>query len=76
MIILIYLDNVIDCMLKGLDEHVNVMICNIADLFLSTTLIYFLLPLYGINGYILVIYISEIFNFSISLFLLHKKSKL
>ena len=75
IIIFIYLDNVIDCMLKGLDEHVNVMICNIVDLFLSTTLIYFLLPLYGINGYILVIYISEVFNFSISLYLLHKKIK-
>ena len=75
IIIFIYLDNVIDCILKGLDEHVNVMICNIADLFLSTTLIYFLLPIYGINGYILVVYISEIFNFSISLYLLYKKIK-
>lgn len=75
IIIFIYLDTVIDCMLKGLDEHLNVMLCNILDLFLSTILIYFLLPIYGISGYILVIYISEIFNFSISLLLLYKKSK-
>ena len=75
LIVLIYLDNIIDSMLKGLDEQINVMFCNIFDLFLSTTLIYFLLPIYGIYGYIFIIFVSEILNFSISLYQLYRKTK-
>ena len=75
LIVLIYLDNIIDSMLKGLDEQISVMLCNIFDLFLSTTLIYFLLPIYGIYGYIAVIFVSEILNFSISLYQLYKVTK-
>lgn len=71
----IYIDGIIDNILKGLDKQVTVMLCNILDLFISIGSIYLLLPIYGIYGYIIVIYISEIFNFSISFWQLKKISK-
>jgi stage V sporulation protein B len=44
LITLIYLDNVIDNILKGLGKQVSVMICNIFDMVISISFIYFLLP--------------------------------
>ena len=67
LIFFMYLDNVIDNILKGLDKQFAVMLCNIFDLFISIAFIYFLLPTMGIKGYIIIIFISEIFNFSVSL---------
>lgn len=67
VVLIMYLDTVVDGMLKGLNEQVNVMKCNILDLFVSISFIYFLLPIYSINGYIAVIYISEILNGIISI---------
>lgn len=72
LIIFIYLDNVVDCILKGLDKQVGVMIINIFDLLISISCIYFLLPIYGIFGYLTVLFISEIFNCFFSIFLLKK----
>ena len=62
LIIFMYLDSVIDGILKGLDKQVGVMAINIIDLFTSISVIYFLLPVYGILGYIAVIFMSEILN--------------
>lgn len=72
LVILMYLDHIIDAILRGIDKQVKVMYCNIADLFISVVLIYFLLPVYGIIGYLIVIYVSEILNTSISTFQLYK----
>lgn len=72
LVILMYLDHIIDAILRGIDKQVKVMYCNIADLFISVILIYFLLPIYGVLGYIIVIYVSEILNTSISIYQLHK----
>lgn len=69
---LMYLDHIIDAILRGIDKQVKVMYCNIADLFISVILIYFLLPIHGILGYILVIYVSEILNTSISTYQLYR----
>ena len=71
LILLIYLDKVIDAMLRGLDKQVGVMFCNIFDLFSTTFLIYLLVPVYGISGYLVIIAISEILNFTISLIQLY-----
>ena len=76
LIILMYIDTIVDGMLKGLNEQVAVMKCNILDLFISTILIYILLPIMGIMGYIVVLYISEILNVIISTIQLVKVSKL
>lgn len=75
IIILIYLDKIIDAMLRGLDKQVGVMFCNIFDLFLTIVLIYTIVPSYGIYGYLAVIVISEILNFTISLVQLYKVTK-
>lgn len=72
IILFIYLDNIIDCILKGLNKQVGIMFCNILDLVVSIALICTLLPIKGILGYVIVMYVSEILNFSISLFQLKK----
>lgn len=76
LIFFMYIDNIIDCILKGLNKQFGVMCCNILDLSITTCFIYFLLPIYGINGYIISIFISELLNFSISLFQMIKYSKI
>lgn len=72
LIILIYLDKIIDAMLRGLDKQVGVMFCNIFDLVSTIILIYTLVPIFGIYGYIAIIAISELLNFTISLIQLYK----
>lgn len=72
LIIFMYLDGIIDNILKGLNEQLGVMKCNILDLFTSIFFIYFLLPTWGLTGYIVVIYISELLNFGISFYQLKK----
>ena len=72
LILFMYPDNIIDSMLKGLNKQINVMICNILDLILTIGILYFLLPVLGITGYLLAIIISEIFNFFVSYFQLYK----
>lgn len=75
LVILIYLDKIIDAMLRGLDKQVGVMFCNIFDLFSTILLIYTIVPIYGIYGYIAIIAISEILNFTISLIQLYRVTK-
>ncbi len=62
-----YVDIIIDNILKGLDAQTNVMIINIIDLVVSTTLIFFFVPILGVKGYIFSIFVSEILNLSLSL---------
>lgn len=76
LITLIYLDNVIDSILKGLGKQISVMCCNILDLVISVSFIYYLLPIFGSVGYIIVMYISEILNYSISVITLFKETNL
>lgn len=68
----IYVDTVVDSILRGLDAQVGVMIINIFDLIISVSFIYFFVPKLGLIGYIISIYMSEILNFTISLFQLIK----
>lgn len=68
----IYVDTVVDSVLRGLDAQVGVMIINILDLVLSTSFIYFIVPKLGLIGYIISIYMSEVLNFTISLIQLIK----
>lgn len=72
LILFMYPDTIIDSMLKGLNKQFSVMICNILDLILTISILYFLLPSFGITGYLLSIMISEIFNFCISYFQLYR----
>ena len=61
-----YLDIVIDSILKGLDAQVSVMGINVFDCTVSIAFIYFLVPILGFSGYIISIFISEIIDFSLS----------
>lgn len=72
LILFMYLDNIIDSMLKGLNGQFGVMICNIADLIITICILYFLLPILGVTGYIIAIFVSELFNFVLSYIQLYK----
>lgn len=66
LILIMYLDMVIDGILKGLDAQTSVMLVNVFDLAITTTFIYFAVPFWGISGYIVSIFLSEIVNFTAS----------
>lgn len=76
VIIFMYLDSIVDGILKGLDKQVSVMIINIIDLISSILLISFLLPVYGTFGYLIVIFISEILNCILSIWVLINTTKI
>lgn len=75
LVLIMYIDNIVDGMLKGLNKQVAVMKCNILDLFISIILMYVLLPIYGIYGYIIVLFTSELLNGFISIIQLVKYTK-
>ncbi|MBQ2835263.1 MAG: oligosaccharide flippase family protein [Clostridia bacterium] len=66
LIVVMYLDIVIDGILKGLDAQVDVMIVNVFDCIVSIAFIYFLVPILGFSGYIISIFISEVIDFTLS----------
>jgi stage V sporulation protein B len=63
---LMYIDTVTDSILKGMGEQVYTMNVNIADAAISVILVTLLVPRFGIYGYIAVMYITELINFSFS----------
>lgn len=64
---LMYLDSVVDGILKGLNEQVSYLIFNFIDSVIRVILTYFLLPIMGIKGFIIVIFVSELLNTSLSI---------
>ena len=66
LIPIMYLDNVIDAVLKGLDKQVDVLKINVLDLIFSIILLFWLIPKFGVIGYIFTIYCSELLNFLLS----------
>ena len=73
LVIFMYIDNIVDGMLKGINEHVSVMLCNILDLIVTILIIFFIVPILGMEGYILSIFVSELLNFSVSLYQLKRR---
>lgn len=67
LIPVMYIDNTTDAILKGLGEQFASMRYNIIDALVSVILVFFLLPPFGIKGYVLVIYVCEILNAALSL---------
>lgn len=67
LVLIMYMDTIVDGMLKGLGEQLNSMKYNIIDSLTSVILIYLLLPVYGVNGYIVTVMVTEILNFTLSL---------
>lgn len=74
--IIMYADTLTDSLLKGLDCQVSVVRINILDTFLCIALILILIPSMGSTGYILILYLSEIFNIILSLRKLIQKTKI
>lgn len=72
LIPIMYLDHIVDGMLKGLGEQLYSMRVNIADAFLSVILVWVLIPRMGISGYILTIFLMEVLNASLSIMRLLK----
>lgn len=69
---IMYTDMITDGMLKGLDQQVYSMKYNIIDSALCVGLVYYLLPKYSVTGYIIILYVSEIINFILSINRLRK----
>lgn len=72
LIPLMYLDSVVDGILKGLDQQINSMKYNFADSSLRVLLIYLVLPHFGLKGYIAILFLSTIFNVTLSIHCLLK----
>ena len=66
LVIPMYLDHVVDGMLKGLNQQMSSLKYNIADSFLRVALILCLIPHIGSIGYVAMLYISELFNLFLS----------
>lgn len=64
---LMYLDKVVDGMLKGLNQQMYYLSCNIIDSVVRVLLISILLPLVGINGLIIMTFVSTVLNSSLSI---------
>jgi len=64
---IMFLDSITDGMLKGLGQQVYSMGVNIADSLLSVILVYLLLPIFAIRGFIFMVFFTECFNFLFSL---------
>lgn len=67
LIPLMYLDGVVDAILKGLDEQLHYLSYNIIDSTLRVILIFIFLPMYGLQGLIIVMFVSAILNSSLSM---------
>ncbi len=67
LIPIMYLDNAVDTMLKGIGEQFWSMCVNIIDAAVSVLMVYSVVPSFGITGYIVTVYVCEALNFVLSL---------
>lgn len=66
IVTVMYLDSAVDGILKGLGEQVAVVRYNVYDTAMCVGLVYGLVPLFGTEGYLATIVISEVFNMALS----------
>lgn len=71
-----YLDKIVDGSLNALDLQVTTLKYNIIDMFVRISAITFLIPRYGINGFVLVLFISTTFNTSLGVIKILRVTKL
>ncbi len=72
LIPIIYMDSIVDGMLKGLNEQLHYLTYNIADSFIKVILVILLIPKYGMMGFVIVMYTGAILNTGLSLLRLIK----
>lgn len=75
MVPFLYCDIVIDGCLKGLGQMLWSMGFNVAEAAIGVILIVTLLPRFGLRGYVTVLFFSEIFNVSLSLWRLRRVTR-
>lgn len=73
---LMYLDSVVDGMLKGLDQQLYSLKYNFSDSIMRVILIAVFIPMFGLKAYITILFLSEIYNASLSINRLLKVTKL
>ena len=73
LVTVMYLDSVVDGMLKGLGLQLGSMVINLTDAALTLVCVCVLLPRFGTAGYIGILYLSECFNFLLSFLRLRKE---
>lgn len=73
---LMYLDSVVDGMLKGLDQQLYSLKYNFSDSIMRVILIALLIPIFGLKAYIVILFMSEIYNASLSINRLLKVTRL
>ncbi len=66
LIIFMFLDDVVDCVLKGLNQQMKSLKYNIIESAVRVVMLYFLVPIHGIYGYLVVIFTGNILNFALS----------
>ena len=64
---LMYLDQIVDSILKGLNQQLSSMKYNTIDSCIRVLIIYFLVPMIGIQGYVIMLYVGTMFNASLSI---------
>ena len=64
---ILYLDIVADALLKGMDQQLSVLRYSIIDSTLSVILLYTLLPIFGLKGYITVLFFTSFVNAALSI---------
>ena len=62
LVIFMFFDHLADAILKGLDKQLAVVGYNLIDSVLSVLLVWKLVPIYGIWGYIFVVWFGEVLN--------------
>lgn len=73
---LTYLDSVVDAILKGLNQQLCYFTYNLIDSIMRIILIFLLVPKMGVAGIIVIIFISEILNSTLSILKLLKITEL
>ncbi len=76
LVIVMYLDTVVDGMLKGMGLQLDSMLINLADACLTLLAVWTLIPCFGIRAYIAIFYGSECFNFLLSFLRLSRRVKI
>lgn len=75
LVVFMLYDHLADAILKGLGEQVSVVKYNIIDSVTSVLLVYFLVPIFGLGGYIFVVWFGEVLNCIMSGAKLIKRTK-
>lgn len=76
LIPIMYTDMVADGCLKGLGQQLWCMGINLLDALLGVLLVWQVLPIFALKGYICIIYFNECLNFALSIMRLGKVTKI